>query len=291
MPSRRERREKRTAETKLLYIQAFPGSATAEAAARAAHKKAQRQQCIQEIILFQKSQRVVKSLAQGALPVELVLMVMQKLVKLKAPITDLELSGSTTCLRKKLLGDSASSASLKPVFFEALLKSSLIGMDLAFWRPGRAAQFLTTLPCTISHLVIYCDGEIWPLAPYERKADYPISIIRATRAMFALQAHAPAIKSLTLDVRLAESNYWAPFILRTGPFLEKPRVTVGKVMEDLMESVIGIPTLGRKMLRGIVVHQVGIVPTWAVKREVEVNGGMTAEEMLRAAFVAPRRRR
>ena len=93
MPSCRERRGKRNAEKKLLYIQTFPASATAEAAARAAHKKAQRQQCIQEIILFHKSQRVVKSLAEGALPEELVLMVMQKLVEREAPITDLEPTG------------------------------------------------------------------------------------------------------------------------------------------------------------------------------------------------------
>ena len=163
-------------------------------------------------------------------------------------------------------------------------------MDFAFWRHGKAAQFLTTLPCTISHLVIYCGGDIWPFAPFEREADYPISIIRATRAMHALQAHATAIGALTLDVRVTESNYWAPSMLRTGPFLENPRVTVGKVMGNLMESVIGLPTLGRKILTGVVYHEAWSVPIRAVMREVEVDGGMTADEILRAAFVAPRSR-
>jgi hypothetical protein len=110
MVSRRERREECNAQKRRLYIQAFPASATAAAAARAAHKASQRLRCIREIWLYWKGQRVIKSFAEAALLLELVLVVLQKLMEMNTPIANLEPTGPLTSLRKRLLGDSPSSA-------------------------------------------------------------------------------------------------------------------------------------------------------------------------------------
>ena len=284
------------AQTRRLYIQTFPESSTARAAAAAdAHKKAHRQRCVDEIIQYWQGRRAVKALAERVLPPELVLTIMQELVKKRAAFTILEPTTDFDRVRKRLLGDSKYSEALETALFEAFLKTSRIRMDFEKWTDPHLVEFLAALPHAIHHLELHCHGDVVSMWPMERPPRVPASLFRATRALQALQSHTRAIESLTLHVRITVEYRLLDLTfdecLRHEWPLDKSSESalkpVKEVMEDVTEAFMGIPTPRRKVFQGKFAHKDFYKPENLryVAREVKVDGRMTAEEILRAAFV------
>ena len=240
--------------------------------------------CLRLLRSHKKGEAVVDALANGRLPIELVLRVMEYVVKSKSATIDIrDLERQKLCeIRKSVLGISEASDSLDSIFEEAMVKTALVSLDLSV-DPHTISLPLLLLPLShpIQALEIACVAGISC-----RNHRYPSQLLRATFVMAEIAGLVPRLASLTLRLTLNDecrhghfqSTSWSGIVCRSG-FTEYK--SLRQVIEDLINALrVHLP----RSSKTLVAAWKGEHPFICKTNTLAVDDSMTIDQVLKAAF-------
>lgn len=250
-----------------------------------------RLECLRTVRAHERSRDILNLLATDALPSEMRLLIMQHFVRGRFDLIILDHTRNLRAIRCSTLGASTASQKLEPVFFEALLKSAPVKLDMSKGGVADALKHLSTLPYSVRNLVLHCCASMrctwrvaWPTSP-----DFPAEVLALTRLLREFAAGIRVSGSITICCTLFVHCHashrliddWKEQSWRTGPALDSDDVTVREVMEDLVSALHVLQVQGGKILIGRFENsRTGVRETWTARLGREES----FEQVLRRAF-------
>ena len=245
-------------------------------------ERSRRLSCLRLLRLHERGQGVLDALANGRLPAELVLRVMEYVVKSKNPVICILGLRELLQIRKLVLGSSKASDKLESLFEEATLKTALVSMDFNVHLDMPPLEsILLPLSHPIHALEMSCTALVSCIGQ-----PYPSGLLHATKGIAAIAYAAPRLGSLSLRLTLRDwcthrhlhSTDWSGIACRTG-FIKY--LSLRRILEDLVKTLrLYLPQAVKTLTATCEAQNGSIIRT----KTMSVNVSMPVEQVLQAAF-------